>query len=223
MPIPTRALKDFLPLVTPLAIGCPDPVAIQNLRLAAIEWCERTRAWRHITEQAIVTNDDAIVAPSYATIHVIETASFDGQPLIPTQFSSIDETTRAATDGEFGPPIYITQTSPNQVAVIPFKTGTLDLTLFLKPRSGSEFGGVTPGVQLQDTQNVVPEYIFVQSAEIIAFGALSRLLLIKDQPFTDPKLAGFYLARFEAACNNAFTQGIKGQQQARVRTKLNMF
>jgi hypothetical protein len=222
--VTTRPLADFLPLVLPHAPRCPRPVAEQYLRLSAIEWCERTRCWRSILTTAISAQESAIVAPVYATIHEIERAEFSASnvnqyELTPTQFSSVSlkdfgDTTTGAT------PRYITQVAPNAVSVLPFMAGTLELSLFLKPRFGSELGFDAED-PLQDRYNVVPEHIFIQSAEHIADGALSRLLALPDQEWTNPQMAGYYGSRFEASCNRAFSNQIKGQHRAVPRSRAN--
>ena len=72
---------------------------------------------------------------------------------------------------------------------------------------------------------VVPEHIFVQSAENIAEGALARLLALpaEDAPWSNPKMAMYFAGRFEAACDRKFATHIKGQQRARRRTKTHQF
>jgi hypothetical protein len=37
--------SDFGPYVHPFVIGCPEPVMVHHVRLAAIEWCRRTLCW----------------------------------------------------------------------------------------------------------------------------------------------------------------------------------
>jgi len=43
----TRLFTDFLPKVLPNVPGCPQPLAVQHIRDAAIRVCERTLAWRY--------------------------------------------------------------------------------------------------------------------------------------------------------------------------------
>jgi hypothetical protein len=45
--MPTRAFSDLLPKILPSVPGCPQPLAIQHARDAAIRVCERTLAWRY--------------------------------------------------------------------------------------------------------------------------------------------------------------------------------
>lgn len=214
-----RDLQDFLPLVLPHAPGCPKQVAIQNLRLAAIDWCERTRCWRSVQTVDVTEQGNAVVAPDYATIFEIETAHFDGVELTPLQYSEINPDDMAEGVGNGRPPQYIAQTSPNTVTLIPFMAGQLRLSLFLKPRSGDEFGQNGTGGYLHLDQNRVPEHIFVQSAESITHGALSRLLMMPQADWRDDKKGLYYAGLFEAKATSRFDKGIKGQQVARVRAR----
>lgn len=211
-----RPLKDFLPLVAPHCSTAPRPVMEQYLRLAAIEWCERTRAWRHITTQQVTENGAIIAAPEYATVHEIESAYHNGNQLSPTQFSHFDPEDFEGT----GAPAYITQSNANSVSILPFAPGTLLMNVFLKPRSGTEYG-TNPQDPLQDKYNVVPDHLFVQSAEKIAEGALARLLALpkEDAEWANHKMAGYYRMRFDEACDAKFNSHVKGQQRSRRRTR----
>lgn len=227
MTLPTRHLRDFLPLVLPHAPQCPGPVALQYLRLAAVEWCERTRCWREVVTTAIAQQNAAIVAPVYATIHEIEQAEFTSTTtgpikLTPTQFSSLTMSELADTTAEAGAPRYITQSSPNTVAVYPYQAGSLEMSLFLKPVSGTEYG-TNPADPLQDKFNVVPAHIFTQSAEKVAWGALGRLLNLAKSDWYDPQNAAIFFAKFNDACDDSFRSELRGQHRAPVRTRASFF
>ena len=220
----TRPLIDFMPHVMPHCPTAPRPLVEQALRMAAREYCERTRCWRQIVETPIDTQNEGIVCPEYATVHEIESAYFDTtNELTPTQFSVFDPVELDAS-ANVGAPRYITQTQPNTVSIIPFQAGTLTLTLFLKPRSGSEYG-VDGADTLQDRYNVVPEHLFIQSAEQIAEGALSRLLALPAETaeWSNPKMAMYYAGRFEEACSAKFNSHIKGQHRAKRRSRAHWF
>lgn len=214
--VQTVPLSAFLPYVLPYA-DCPRPTAELALRGAAIEWCEKTDGWRHIAEFELEENGQAIVAPAYATIHRIEEATLDGQSLTPTLFTDArpDELTGAETSGE---PKYLTQVGPNAVSVYPFRQGILRISLFLKPRAEQAFGGDADD-PLADANNVVPEFMLIQHAEKLAWGALARILAIPRQPFSDGAAAEVYRARFTEACANLQSATIRGQQRAPMRTK----
>lgn len=211
-------LDRILPLILPNAPGCPHMTALLHARMAAVEFCERTRCWRHATTLTVTGVDEALVTPAEAAIHEIETASANGVPLTPTQFTDI---VRWGAGG--GPPQYITQTNANSVSVFPNEGEVeLELTLFLKPRSDSA-RGTDPADPLRDPYDVVPDWMISQHADILAAGALSRVLLIPDQPWTDPKAAAFHLARFLEGKTDKFASNLRGQQRARARTRAHWF
>lgn len=217
MALPTTSTAAFLHLILPYAEGCPEPVAELHARLAAIEFCERTRCWRHIVTIALAANGQALAAPDYSAIHEIETATLNGRDLTPTQMTEIavPELTGAALDGQAR---YITQIDPNTVSVYPFEEGTLRASLFLKPKNGQQFGGDAAN-PLRDAFNVVPEFLAIQHGERIAAGALARVLEIKGERWSDPNMAQLYRARFDEACAGNFASNLKMQHRAPIRTK----
>ncbi len=217
MAVTTRILTEFMPLLMPNCPACPEPVAEQALRLAAAEFCERTRCWRHITERTIRRSESCIVAPEYATIHEIENASFDGLPLTPTQFSDVDLGAEAQGDGT---PQYITQSGPDRLIVMPFREGRLTISLFLKPRVGTD-GLVldTYGQDTDDPANQVPEFLFTQHAETLVNGALWRILSLPGQPYSNPTRAAECLAMFERKVDGHFAMNIRGQHRAPARSR----
>lgn len=75
----TVRFDQFLPMILPYAPGLPTMTAEHAVRLAAIEFCERTRCWRHAVDVVFsADNHQAVVAPDYATIHQFEFAVFSG-------------------------------------------------------------------------------------------------------------------------------------------------
>lgn len=211
----TTNLSEFAPLVQVYAAGAPWPTMMAQLRRSAIEFCERTRCWRHVVSMQVTDQDSIIVAPSYSAIHEFETAEFDGEPLTPLQFTDgqgmMDKTSGA-------PPRYITQKTPNTVRLLPFQEGQLDLTVFLKPVEGHAMFS-DPGEYPQDDHDQVPLFLYTNHAEAIAAGALVRILTMPGQDFTNPKLAGMFAERFERASSSHFGHNLRGQQRAPVRTR----
>ena len=216
MTIPTTRLSEFLPYVTPHCPACPDPVAEFLLRQAAIEFCERTKCWRYVTSVTISAADSVLVAPSYSEIHEIEKATHDGLDLTPVAY--IDSTPAGLYGAqEENVPRYITQMNAGSVTVAPYKAGTLRLSLILKPQSGVEMG-FDPDDPLRDAKNVVPPFLLQHHAATIAAGALARILMLPEQPFTNPPMAAMKRAEFDAAADSLASRFQKGQQQAPLRT-----
>lgn len=219
----TLQLYEFLPLILPHAQGCPEPLAEQKLRLAVIEWCERTRCWRHMVNQTIQTGGTGtLVAPGYASIHEIEWAYFGEVKLTPIQYSDIDH--GEDWDANRSIPEWITQSAPDRIAVFPrpSEAGRLKASIFLKPRAGNEYGN-NPENPFEDAFNEVPEFLYTQHAEPLAWGALSRILEVPAQPFSDPAMAQDYRRRFDMRIDSSFSFNMRGQHRAARRSRYHDF
>jgi len=214
MPTTMTPLNLFLPLVLPLAVGCPNMVAAQNLRLSAIEFCERTLCWRELLTQDIAAGDVVVVTPSYACIHKIEFAEFNGDRLMPVAYTDF---TRNEADMA-GNPKYLTQETPQSVQTIPSGDGSLKVSAFLKPVNGTAFGQ-NGAVGMDNYYDQVPLFMYQQHAETIARGALARILDQKNQSYSDPRMAEKYRIMFEQKAPYGGEGSVSGQQRAPIRTK----
>lgn len=215
--LPTTRLSVLLPLILPMAKHCPEPYALLQARLACIDFCEATRCWRHVQSVTMTDNHTAIVAPTHSTIFEFEEVTWNGLPLDPVDYTEAEPDELAAIAGS-GNPRWISQISPGEVGVFPFKPGTLRLSLFLKPRHGQLFG-TDADDPLHDAYNVIPEFLFIQHATALADGALARILMTRDEPFFDPQKAAVHDAAFRSALVRKSSSHVRGQQRAPVRTK----
>lgn len=212
----TITLSAFDSFVLPYAQHAPIPLVRKYVRLAAIEFCERTRCWREIVTVNVGAQNEAIVAPAHASIHEIEEATFDGQTLVPTQFTD----TTLMERQEEGRPRYVTQTHPNTVALIPWEAGSLTLSLFLKPRSDTQMRTAILSGETVDALDVVPEFMFNQHAQKIADGALARLLMVPGQTFTNPNEGLRRGLMFDKHCDANFARNITMQHKAPPRVRM---
>jgi hypothetical protein len=240
----TVPLSSFLPYVLPHTPGAPDFVAEKYVRLAAIEFCERTRCWRRIATVDVADySSEALVAPEYAAIHEIEYATFKSDlfapiALAPTQFSDLQGELLAnphwSVDGSWdintpinpadkidrnAPPQYITQVNPNTVTIYPFMPGRIEISLFLKPRMGQAFIPGTSSQPMIDAFNVAPDFLLTQWGMTIASGALSKMLIEPGKSWSNPGLGGFHLQRFNEGCDSHFSSNMRGQQRAPRRSR----
>lgn len=203
-----KALDDLLPNIRMYAPGVADPTAYFAIRQAAIEFCERTRTWRHEDELTITENDiDGLETPSGSVILDIDGVWFDGLKLkakTPAQLDAMLPAWRSGAELPTGNPSYVTQIEQNKIRVVPFQTGAMKYALFLKPA--------------QDATEL-PDYLVDQHRETLAWGALSRILLIPNQSFTNPEMSAAFGMAFQQKLDGKSTIGIVGQQRAPVRTK----
>lgn len=219
MALPTRPLRDILPLVIPFTPGCPDFTAVVALRMAAITFCERSRIWREILTVTLDEEGEVVATPDHAALHEIEQAFWgpDQIPLDPVRFAA---TTAVDRDDSVtnGTPLNITQASANTITVFPFSPGDVTIYAILKPLAGPEYG-VTGSTTKQDVQNVIPEFIFEQYSQMIANGALARLLMMPKTEWYNPRDAAKYQVEFEMNTAASHNKNISGQHKARRRVR----
>lgn len=80
----TRAFTDLLPKVLPSAPGCPQPLAVQHIRDAAIRVCERTLAWRYTQPRFDLlpgVHEYVYDKPVDTEVHVLFDAMVNDRPL----------------------------------------------------------------------------------------------------------------------------------------------
>ena len=82
----TRAFSDLLPKVLPSVPGCPQPLAIQHIRDAAVRVCERTLAWRYVQPKFNLTpgmHEYLYNKPADSEVHVLFQAMLNDSPMPP--------------------------------------------------------------------------------------------------------------------------------------------
>lgn len=220
MALATTPLSALLPLVTPSVATCPNPIAVQALRLAAIEMCERTKLWRETLTVTFDEQDEEVPALAYATIHQFEDAEFvdaagNAHWLEPLPFDMT--TIRDRDDTTEGWPHYITQSAPGTITLIPFAAGTVKIQAYMKPLAIPKFG-VTGETTEQAIQNVIPTFMAEQYAETLAQGALFRLCSMPGVAWANPQTASQNGALFTMALDRLAFAGTRGQQRAPRRT-----
>lgn len=198
-----REPSDFFRWIMPYAPACADPVAEIHVISAAREWCEATRCWREKECFPVTGEEDAVLCvPPYASLFEIEFARFNEVELERVAYSD------AALD-VCGQPRQITQVQPQSVALAPRgECGTLTISMFLEPAQDAD---------------VLPDFLYESWGQIIAQGALGSLLIIPDQPFSNPGLAAYNAGLFQTAKDRNFHHNRRGQQRAPLRTKPQYF
>lgn len=202
-------LDAFLPLIRQFAPGVADPTAFGFIREAAITFCERTRLWRYEYDEDITGQDD-LFAPSGATIFEIETVRFNNEPLDKATPQHLDEVlpTWRTDTGLANVPRYITQLAPDTLRLVPQASGHINLYLTLKPAEDAD---------------TLPDFLAQKYRKAIADGALSHILMIPNQSFTNPDLAGYFATLFQQRLDSLSTIGAVGQMRAKPRVRGQFF
>lgn len=205
-----KDLDEFLKNIRPFAPGVADPTAYEWIRQAAITFCERTRLWRYEDTITITgDNPETVVTPDGAVIHEIERLDFNGAELDEVTPARLDELMAEWRAGTLtGTPGYYTQIAPNTVSLAPIEAGDLGVYMWLKPS--------------QDATEL-PDFMPDQYRQVIADGALGRILLIPNQSFTNPEMAMAFAASFQSNIDSLSCKGFTGQQRAKQRTRASFY
>lgn len=203
----------FLPEVLVDVLLCPEPVATNAIRNAAIEFCERTRAYKADLTPITVTLATATYAfagmPTETVVHEILEATIGDQVVDPVGPDDLRELYGADWRTKTGPtPLYVTQDDERNVRVVPIPTATLTDTLKV-------FAALKP------THNAtgIESRIYEENKTIIAAGAKGKLLMVPKQPYTNQPLGVFYLEQFEIAASSRAIRASRGFTRAKLRSR----
>lgn len=206
------SLDSFLPYVRPWAPGVPDPTAYKAIRQAAVEFCERTRLWKFEDDYDVTEQDcnSGILTPSGSILHDIEVVMFDGRELLPATPTDLDRMEKGWRTGDLGSglPRYYTQIDQNTLRIVPAYAGHVYVCLRLKP-------------SLDATD--LPDFIGSEYSEVIGWGALSRVLTVPGQSYSNPDLGMFYATKFAGKLDALSIKGTTGQQNAPKRSRGRFF
>lgn len=205
-----KSLDLFLPKIHQFAPGVADPIAYEWLREAAIEFCERTRMWRNFDSYQVAGIFPGDVrAPGGAVIHEIEQVAFNGIELTSKTPAELDLQYPEWRVGRVrGNPQYFTQLEADTIALAPLAAGSVTAWLVLKPSQGA---------------TTLPDFIADQHRQVIADGALGRILAMPGKDWTNLQLAAASSAAFQAKLVKLSNRGSAGQQRAHARSKPSVY
>lgn len=207
----TVSYEAFFPEVLPYAHDVPEFVAINAIRNACIEFCEKS-------DYIIYTHDPITILPKVRNYELdLPTGTVLSRVLagwvgnLPLTFKSQEDLQRIyPLDWRqmAGRPQYLTQEIPEEVIVCPYCDYKMDQGLKIivatKPSRAS---------------TTVDGLVYERWAEHIAFGARARLYDTPNQPYTDPASAAKYRAYFEAAIGEAKTERNRGLTRNMTRVR----
>jgi hypothetical protein len=208
--------ESFLPDVVQFVKDVPEIVAVQAIRNATIQFCEKTRVLQTQLSPMDMTAGISVYGfepdVGYKVVDIME-AWYGDQLLIPKAVEELTRIYRTSNWNDLdGNPYYY------------FRSRTQEVTLVPKPK-------VTEAAKLKLRVAVVPsrsssvidEEIFERYYEIITLGARARLYDTPNQPYYEPKSAQLYLKRFSDGMNEVRTRVAKGLTRAAVQIEFQRF
>lgn len=192
----TVPFDQFLPEVLPYVPDVPEFVAINAIRNAAIEFCEKTYYLQvdadPITAVANVGNYEIDTPPDTAFIDVVQ-GWYNNVLLIP---KGIDELSRIYRSLDwrqlYGNPAYITRVIQPEIMLVPIPVTTIMNSLTLRIAIAPTRAATT-----------VPSRLYEHYTEVIGIGARARLYGTPGQPYYNAGAAEVSRKRFYYEIANA--------------------
>lgn len=204
--------SDFYNDLMPALPGCSKELLDHELRRAAQDFFNRSRAWRvtldPISLEAGLADYELIADDRAMSVVRIEEAGYLTSPL---KILSLPEMiTRYGADwhSRSGQPEAITQLRPG-VATI-YATPSADVTDALL---------LTVAVKPSDSANGIDEDMATRFREELILGAKGRLMLMPKKPWTDGQAGSLAAAQFGDRIDTARSQAERAYGRARVRVK----
>jgi hypothetical protein len=202
---------DFLPFISPYAVGAPEPLVFNCLRDAAVKFCTRTRLWRDT--DTIITNGaypEPINVPQDSVLMEIVNCGMECRPIKPI---SLDDLARIRPTWRTDPlgcgsPEWFVCPEFGSVQGVPRSAGTLTIEFVAVPSADC---------------TTLPDFLYDYYVRDIADGASGAVLLMPDQEFANPTLGAGLLQRFESRLDELSTAGRRGQQRASARSRGRFF
>ena len=209
--------EDFLNNVLPHVPGCPEFAAVNAVRNAVIEFCEKsfilTRDHDPITVVEKVVDYDLEPPTGYLVVKVMK-AWLEHNPLDPlapdfVRDAAVYNRLFSSYQAAGSTPRVFLQKEERSISLWPVPekkySNGLTLRVALKPLR---------------TSISVEDLIYEDYAEAIAYGALSRLLMTPKQAFTDVEMAAVNKGLFTQAINTARQRATHGHARANLSVQL---
>lgn len=201
--------SDLIDEVLPqLAADPSDPVTEQAIKRAVIEFCRESWIWQFFPDAQNVRSGTAeydIEPPSGADVVTVVDVEYNRVPLTPKSVAWLNKeipgwrTTGAAVK-------HYTQIDTEQVILAPLPAENIT-------------NGLVMTVALQPSQKATgfPSWIAAQYIYQIAEGAMAKLMLMPNKPWTDMATGQDHRTRFEQAFNDARESAVSALGRAAVR------
>ena len=207
----------FLPRILIDAYGCPEIVAIQSIRDSVIEFCVRSnfiqRDHDPITATAGVSDYD-LEPPNGQLVIKIQKCWYKATELTPiapdyVNSSAFYNNGIPENSPTLATPFSFTQKDERTFSIYPIPKDTvinaLTLRISLKPTRASSY---------------CEDSIYEDYAEVIAHGALSKLLASPGKAYLNVGAAGMHATAFNSGINDARQRASRGHVRSGMQVRM---
>jgi len=200
--------------VLPDVPGVPVAVALNAIRNACIEFCDRSKIWVVDHDPVAAIAEESVYQfepPNGAVVCGVSTVRFDGV--------DIDPTTQLDLRSKYSDWPSMTGTPRRYL-----QENTEELILFPKPAAALA-DALTMKVALKPTRKAtgIEGWIVEKFSEELAHGAKAKLFAMQQKPWTSAELSGYHAGKFESAIDVAKLAVAQSLVKARLRTKAQFF
>lgn len=207
----------FLPEVMPYVHDVPEIVAVQAIRNACIEFCEKTHYLQEnldpITGLKDIGNYDLDANDNNYKVVEIMQAYYGDQLLIPKAQEELNQIYRTSNwENLSGNPYYYYRPRSGEIRLVTkpiiTETNKLNIKAAIAPKRSS---------------TTIDDEMFERFLEYISFGARARLYNTPNQPYFDAKTSMEYTKRFYDAIAEVRTRVYKGLTRTAVNVEFQRF
>lgn len=207
----TLKYSDFIDEVLPyLAADPSNPVTENAIKRAVIEFCAGSWIWKYLPDPSSTTAGEPyydLEPPTGADVTVVMHVALDGMPLTHRSIEWLDvELPRWRTTT--GTPKYFSQTDSEQILLAPAPDSSMTDGLTM-----------TLAVQPSQSATAIPAWLGNQYFEDLSNGAIARLMLMPNKPWTDLINGADRRNLFQAAIANARATAVRSLARAEIHSK----
>lgn len=206
------AYEQLVSEVLPYVHGCPELLAVNHIRRAAIDFCERSSAYQVELDVLSIdagTYEYALEAPASTTVDKIMWVTYEGQLLDPASAQLIESRhPKWRTSSVYGTPASFIQQRDSVIWIAPIPAVSAPNSVVVRAALRPTRKSTSCDTQVMD------EYF-----ETILAGALARLLRIPGWAWTDVAASNDQLSIFLEGINYAKERGASANTNIIRKTK----
>jgi hypothetical protein len=207
------AYTEFFPEILPYFPGIPEALAINAVRNAAIEFCNRTDwlLYTPILQDLIAYEDEydlTLDVPTDHTVSRVQAVWVSDMQVMPRSEDELRRIYNLDWRKQTGRPLYYTQYTPETLVLVPFTTSNysqaLATTLVIRPTRDS---------------TTCDSSLHERWVEEISYGARMRLHEAAGHAYENPQLAEKYRVLFSQGIDRAIIERTRGLSRTNMRVR----
>jgi len=208
-PVPLDA---FLPYVLPFAANCPEPLALRAVLSACTDLCRDTQVLQQAIDPVDLVADQgtyALTAPAGLVPSQLVSLYYLGRRLRSVSPLTLEQRNSFDWRAQRGDAAAFTQLDVESFTLVPAPAVS---------RTGAVTGVLA--VMPSRTADTVDGVLLEHHAEVVAAGALARILATPEQPYTNPAMAQAFEQRFRAGSSRLRAHVAAGINDAPLQVQL---